>query len=119
MNGLSFEKLMIIAVIAALIIGPEKLPVLAEGLAKLVKKFKSWWTEAGKNLESELGEEINLKHLTELDPRKLDPRAIIRDAWYEDERPAQRELPEQASAAAERQSAAASGLATPFDSEAT
>lgn len=124
MDGLSFNKLIIIAVIAAFIVGPERLPALATGLANLVKRTKAWFTATEKNIEGQLGEEgaSAFEELKNFDPRKYDPRRIIMNAWMEDETGPQQPTQSQAhrpSAAADRQTLIESRTTVPFDDQAT
>jgi len=83
MFGLTFEKLLVIALIAAFLIGPQRLPEMASRLATLVKRLKSFTDTAQDRVKEELGEEAELLDWTKLDPRQYDPRRIIREALQE------------------------------------
>ena len=120
MGGLTFEKLLVIAVIAAFIVGPDRLPAAASGLAKLVKRAKAWINDSGKRLGDEYGEGFNIDELKKFDPRKYDPRRIIVQAWFDEDSadengPAKRPP----SAAAARSLARSAGIDVPYDTEAT
>lgn len=78
--GLTIEKLMLIAVIAALIIGPERLPAAAEALARLTRRARAWGRTAQERLRDELGPEVDDVDWQRLDPRRYDPRRIVREA---------------------------------------
>ena len=82
MFGISGEKLLILGLIAAVVLGPERLPHYAQQLAKLVKNLKKFADGAKDQLSAEVGEELDWK---KLDPRQYDPRRIIREALIEDE----------------------------------
>ncbi|MDN4641609.1 twin-arginine translocase TatA/TatE family subunit [Agreia sp. PsM10] len=84
MFGLSFDKLIIIGVIAALIIGPEKLPGYAEMLAHWVRRIRDATNGAKARLKEELGEDFDDVDWKKLNPRQYDPRQIIRSALLED-----------------------------------
>lgn len=83
--GLTFDKILVILVIAVFLIGPERLPGYAKKLGELVRSVKRMADGAKDRLQEELGDEVEWK---QLDPRQYDPRRIIRDALAEDEREA-------------------------------
>lgn len=82
--GLTFEKLLLIGVIAALIIGPERLPKAAETFAGFVRKAGEYVRETKSKMRDEIGPEIDDVDWRKLDPRQYDPRRIIRDALMDD-----------------------------------
>lgn len=83
--GLSFEKLLLIGVIAVLIVGPERLPKYAESFAKLVRKGGEYLRDTRTRVREEMGAEVDDVDWRKLDPRQYDPRRIIRDALFEDD----------------------------------
>lgn len=87
MFGLTFEKLLVIAVIAAFIIGPERLPAAAEKLRDAVRWARGFAGGAKERLREEMGDEFDDVDWRKLDPRQYDPRRIIREALLEDEPP--------------------------------
>ena len=82
--GLTFEKLIVIAVIAAFLIGPTRLPEYASKLAALVKRLRNLTDTAQERLRDELGEDADMLDWKKLDPRQYDPRRIIREALTDD-----------------------------------
>ncbi|HWK77182.1 Sec-independent protein translocase TatB [Microbacterium sp.] len=82
--GLTIEKLFLIGVIAALIIGPERLPKAAETFAGVVRKAGEYLRDTRTRMRDEIGPEIDEVDWRKLDPRQYDPRRIIRDALLED-----------------------------------
>jgi len=82
--GITFEKLIVIGVIAALLVGPERLPRYAESFARLVKKAGDYLRGAKDRMREEVGPEIDELDWRKLDPRQYDPRRIIRDALMDD-----------------------------------
>lgn len=82
--GLTFEKLLLIGVIAAFIIGPERLPKAAETFAGFVRKAGEYLRDTKSRMREEIGPEIDEVDWKKLDPRQYDPRRIIRDALLED-----------------------------------
>lgn len=84
MFGINGGELVIILVLAVLVIGPERLPGYAEQLGALVRRGKSYLAEAKVKVTEELGPEIGDVDWAQLDPRRYDPRRIVRDALLED-----------------------------------
>ena len=116
--GLSFEKVLIIAIIAAFLIGPQKLPQYAASLARLVRRVRQMADSAQERVREEMGPDFEDLDWRKMDPRQYDPRRIIREALLEDA-PAAAPIPDAKSQSAQRKRAARDGLATPFDAEAT
>ena len=85
MLGLTFEKLIVIAVFAALILGPERLPHYAGRLADLVRAIRSFTETAKARAVEQLGPDFEQTDWTKLDPRRYDPRRIIQEALVPDE----------------------------------
>ncbi|WP_437123527.1 hypothetical protein [Subtercola boreus] len=84
MFGLTFEKLIILGVVAAFVIGPERLPHYASVLAKFVRQLRDFTNGAKTRMKEEMGPEFDEVEWKKLDPRQYDPRRIIRDALLED-----------------------------------
>ena len=78
--GLSADKLIVIAVIALMVVGPERLPKYAEGFARLVKRVGEYLRGAKDRVSSDMGPEFEDVDWRKLDPRQYDPRRIIREA---------------------------------------
>jgi len=78
--GLTFEKLILIGFIAAMIIGPARLPVYAAGLRRVVDRAKVFARSAEGRIRDELGPEFTDTDWRQLDPRRFDPRRIVREA---------------------------------------
>ncbi|MER7797970.1 Sec-independent protein translocase TatB [Microbacterium sp. NPDC096154] len=122
--GLTFEKVLLIAAIAALLIGPERLPRYAELLAQTVKRVRSFAQGAQSRVREEMGPEFDDVDWRKLDPRQYDPRRIIREALLDDDEPAAATpeprviAPPRPSGPLTRQTFTAEAP-PPFDSEAT
>ncbi|AZS41106.1 Sec-independent protein translocase protein TatB [Microbacterium oxydans] len=86
--GLTFEKLLLIGLIAVLIIGPERLPRAAESFSRMVRKAGEYLRATKSRVREEMGPEIDDVDWRKLDPRQYDPRRIIRDALMEEPQPA-------------------------------
>jgi len=82
--GLTIEKLLLIGLVAALILGPERLPRYAESLAGLTKRAREWVSTARTRVRDEMGEDFDDVDWRTLDPRQYDPRRIIREALLDD-----------------------------------
>lgn len=85
--GLTIEKLVVIGVIAAMIIGPERLPRFASVLAGAVAWARDAARRASSRLKEEVGPEFQEMDWAKLDPRQFDPRRIVRDALRDDASP--------------------------------
>jgi sec-independent protein translocase protein TatB len=85
--GLTFEKLLLIGVIAVFIIGPERLPAYSAKFGQFVRKLKEMSSGAKDRIKEELGDDFDEVEWKKLDPRQYDPRRIIREALLEDSVP--------------------------------
>ncbi len=123
MFGLSGEKLLILGIIAVIVLGPERLPEYAKGLANIIKNIRKMAEGAKTQIKDELGPEYEDVDWRKLDPRQYDPRRIIREALTEDlnfsvEKEALKDVATVAAAAPVVEHLN-SGEKPPFDSEAT
>jgi sec-independent protein translocase protein TatB len=82
--GLTAEKLLVIAVIAAFLIGPERLPLCAEKLGSFVRALRGYADTAKARVAAEVGTGSDDVEWKKLDPRQYDPRRIVRDALADD-----------------------------------
>ena len=80
-NGLEF---LVLALIAVLVLGPERLPEYASQLARLVRELRRMASGAREQLREEVGPELDEVDWRKLDPRQYDPRRIIKEALLED-----------------------------------
>ena len=78
------SELAVIALLAVILIGPERLPEYAQQLARLVRNLRRLSQDASDRVRAELGPELDDLDLRSLDPRQYDPRRIVRDALRED-----------------------------------
>jgi sec-independent protein translocase protein TatB len=138
--GINGSELIILAILAVVILGPERLPEYAAQLARFVKQLKTMAAGAKEQLREEVGDEIVDMDWRKLDPRQYDPRRIIKEALLDDDE-APRPAPAApavaaaaataagtavstgsrapARAAAKSRAQLAPGEAAPFDTEAT
>ncbi|KQV24508.1 MULTISPECIES: hypothetical protein [unclassified Microcella] len=127
--GLTFEKLLLIGLIAVLLIGPDRLPGYAAQFARFIRTMRDMANGAKERMREEMGPDFDDVDWKKLDPRQYDPRRIIREALLEDEgaptRPgvggaaATVSAPVRESAYAQRQRLLREGRPAPFDAEAT
>ena len=121
--GLTIEKLLLIGVIAALLVGPERLPRYAEGLAKMVGRLREFLRGAKTRVRDEMGEDFDDVDWRRLDPRQYDPRRIIREALVDEVAPTKPvsagSAPYIESAYDQRQRKLGKSRPAPYDAEAT
>lgn len=82
--GLTPEKLLLIGVLAAFLIGPERLPRYAEALARFTGRARDFLRGAQNRVRDEMGPDFDDVDWRKLDPRQYDPRRIIREALLDD-----------------------------------
>ena len=116
--GLTFDKLLIIGIIAVFLLGPERLPYYASQLARLVRSLRTMATGAKDRMRDEMGPDFDDIDWKKLDPRQYDPRRIIREALIDEEPAVKVKVPVEG-AYAQRQRRLKEGQAAPFDAEAT
>ena len=118
--GLTFDKLLIVAVIAAFVIGPQRLPSYAAKLGQFVRSMREFANGAKTRMKEEMGPEFDDVDWRKLDPRQYDPRRIIREALLDDApAPGSSIKPVTQSAYEQRRMALPPGSIPPFDAEAT
>ncbi|GAB3865724.1 hypothetical protein GCM10028801_36630 [Nocardioides maradonensis] len=73
MFGIGFPELLVIAFVALLVLGPDRLPGIAKQAGQMVRQLRKFADNARDELRSELGPEF-----ADLELRDLDPRQIVR-----------------------------------------
>ncbi len=73
MFGVGLPELAVIAFVAVLVFGPDKLPEFARQAGRMARKMREFANEARDELREELGPEY-----ADLDFKDLDPRTIVR-----------------------------------------
>lgn len=76
-NGWEF---ILLAVLAVIVLGPERLPDYAAKLGRFVRQAKGMAERARSQLKEEMGPEFADLDWRQYDPRQYDPRKIVRDA---------------------------------------
>jgi sec-independent protein translocase protein TatB len=139
-------EFLVLAIVAVIVIGPDRLPAMARDAARMLRTLRELATGARTQLREELGPEFadldlsELRELRNLNPRtalqrailgdedlgfreelrSADPRALTRDLWNEPEEPPARPVrfDKPGSNGASPPDARPSD-ATPFDEDAT
>lgn len=75
----------ILIVVALVVIGPERLPKYAADLGRMVREVRSFARNAREQVRTEMGEDFDDVDWEKLDPRRYDPRRIVREALLEDD----------------------------------
>lgn len=80
MFGINPSEFIVLLAVAAVVLGPERLPEYAQQLARLVRELRRMAQGASAQVRDELGPEFDDIDWRKLDPRQYDPRRIVRDA---------------------------------------
>jgi len=78
--GINPSEFIVLLVVAAVVLGPERLPEYAQQLARLVRELRRMAQGASKQVRNEMGPEFDDIDWAKLDPRQYDPRRIVREA---------------------------------------
>jgi sec-independent protein translocase protein TatB len=78
--GISGAEFLVLLVVAAVVLGPERLPQYAQQLGQLIRQLRRMAQGATEQVRAELGPEFDDIDWRKLDPRQYDPRRIVRDA---------------------------------------
>ncbi|MBD7995303.1 Sec-independent protein translocase TatB [Arthrobacter sp. Sa2CUA1] len=111
MFGINGYELIVLAILAVAVLGPERLPEYASQLARLVRELRRMATGAREQLREEVGPEIDEVDWRKLDPRQYDPRRIIKEALLDDIEEAVRPAPRQGTSGHPVRTPAAAGPA--------
>lgn len=84
MFGIGLPELMVIAIVAVVVFGPERLPEYARQAGRFVRQLRNLANSAQSQLREELGPEYADLKLADLDPRQAIRRHIL-EAMDEDD----------------------------------
>ncbi len=84
MFGVGLQELVLIAFVAVLVFGPDRLPDLAKQAGRMARQVRSFANSARDELRSELGPNYADLQLRDLDPRVL-VRKHIMEAMHEED----------------------------------
>jgi sec-independent protein translocase protein TatB len=82
--GINGGEFLLLIVVALVVVGPERLPRYAEQLGAWVRTARTYALSAKSRVTEELGEDVADVDWAALDPRRYDPRRIVREALLDD-----------------------------------
>lgn len=88
MFGVGLPELAVIAFVAVLVVGPEKLPDLARQAGRMLRQLRNLANVARDELREELGPEYADLELRDLDPREIVRKHVLEAMEEDDESPA-------------------------------
>lgn len=115
MFDVGFSELLIIAVVALLVLGPERLPKAARFAGLWVRKARAQWYSVKSELELELAQEEMKKHLHEAENSIKAPVQALTDDLQQTETDINREFEDVAEAAQSGHRAEAGNIAAEMD----
>jgi sec-independent protein translocase protein TatB len=86
-NNLGWPEIAVLAVLAMLVFGPERLPKVAADAGRLIRELRRMASGVTNDIKSELG--VDLDEIRRLDPRRFFDEEL---AALDDEKPAVRAL---------------------------
>lgn len=94
MPDINGGEFLVILLLAALLLGPDRLPELARGAARLVRRGRDFATGASAQMKDETGVDLDGVDWRRYDPRQYHPRRIVQnalsDAFDDEDTPAGR-----------------------------
>ena len=95
MLGVNGNELVVIGLLAALLLGPDRLPDLARQAAVLVRRGRDFARQAQAQMREEIGPEFDEVDWKRYDPRQYHPRRIVQNALSDtfDDEPSPRRQP--------------------------
>lgn len=78
-------ELLVLAAVGVIVLGPERLPQYAAQLGRFVRQARGFARTARAQMREELGEDFDDIDWESLDPRRYDPRRIVREALLDDD----------------------------------
>lgn len=87
MFGVSLTELAVIALVAIVVFGPDRLPVLAKQAGVMIRKARTMANSARDEIRQELGPDYADLELRDLDPRNIVRRHIIEAMQESDAEP--------------------------------
>jgi sec-independent protein translocase protein TatB len=78
--GISAPEFIVLLAVAAVVLGPERMPQYAQQLGRLVRELRRMAQGASQQVRNEMGPEFDDIDWRKFDPRQYDPRRIVRDA---------------------------------------
>ncbi len=88
MFGIGVPEMFVIAMVAMMVFGPDKLPELARQFGGFVRTVRQMAQNAKNDLGKELGEDLSGMSLRDLDPRQVVRKNFLDDGGLGDTTPA-------------------------------
>ncbi|MEO6605014.1 MAG: sec-independent translocase [Aeromicrobium sp.] len=88
MFGIGVPEMLVIAMVAMIVFGPDKLPDLARQFGGFVRTVKQMADNAKNDLGREMGEDFSNLSLKDLDPREVVRKNFLEDGGFGDTTPA-------------------------------
>ncbi|MCW2600495.1 MAG: twin-arginine translocation protein TatB subunit [Frankiales bacterium] len=79
-GGLGWPETAVLLLLGLIVVGPERLPGIAQEAGKTLRKVRAYLKELGDDLKADLGPEVG-----DLDLRSLNPRELVRKHLFEDD----------------------------------
>ena len=83
MFGIGVPEMLVIAMVAMLVFGPDKLPELARQFGGFVRTVKQMAENAKNDLGREMGEDFSNLSLRDLDPREVVRKNFLDDSGFD------------------------------------
>lgn len=83
MPSFTIGEILLVALLAFFILGPDKMPEYAAKLAQWIRKMRVMAEGAKTQLKDQLGPDYQDINWRQYDPRQYDPRRIVREALLE------------------------------------
>ena len=80
MFGVNGWEIVLLALIAVFVLGPDRMPEYAQKLARSIRKLRVMAEGAKDQLKDQLGPEYEDINWRQYDPRQYDPRRIVKEA---------------------------------------
>lgn len=111
MLGINSSELVVIGLLAALLLGPDRLPDLARQAAVLVRRGRDFARQAQAQMREEIGPEFDEVDWKRYDPRQYHPRRIVQNALSDtfDDEPTPRSKPARTGATTPARAASEAG----------
>ncbi len=84
MFGIGLPELAVIAFVAVIVFGPDRLPEFARQAGRMVRQLRKFADSARDDIRSELGPEFADFELSDLDPRRA-MQKYVSSVWDEDD----------------------------------
>jgi sec-independent protein translocase protein TatB len=78
--GINASEFIVLLAVAAVVLGPERMPQYTQQLTRLIRELRRMAQGAQEKVREELGPEFDEVDWRALDPRQYDPRRIVREA---------------------------------------